>query len=111
LAVVSYERLRALDVFDKNDEVVGIVSDLVIDTEANDVFYAIMTPAGILEGRGLGQARFPVPLRAFQFLGDRLKLPLEADFIRKAPPVAPDQPLNVSREYESKIFGFWGVGR
>ncbi len=111
MAVVSYENLRAMDVFDKNDVVVGIITDLVIDTEANDVFYAIMTPAGILEARGLGQARFPVPLRALEFLGDRLRLPLEADFIRKAPPIAPDQPLRVGREYESKIFGFWGVPR
>lgn len=111
MAVVSYERLRAMDVFDKNDVVVGIISDLVLDIEANDVFYAVMTPAGVLEGRGLGNARFPVPLRALQFLGDRLKLPMEADFIRKAPPIAPDQPLNVSPEYRSKIFGFWGVAR
>ena len=111
MAVVSYERLRAMDVFDKNDVVVGIISDLVIDTEANDVFYAVMTPAGVLEGRGLGQARFPVPLRAFEFLGDRLRLALEADYIRKAPPIAPDMPYNVSVEYESKIFGFWGVER
>lgn len=111
MAVVSYERLRAMDVFDKNDVVVGIISDLVLDTEANDVFYAVMTPAGVLEGRGLGNARFPVPLRALQFLGDRLKLSMEADFIRKAPPIAPDQPFNVSPEYRSKIFGFWGVAR
>ena len=111
LAVVSYERLRAMDVFDKNDEVVGIVTDLVVDTEANDVFYAVMTPAGVLEDRGLGMARFPVPLRAFQFLGDRLKLPREADFIRKAPPVAPDQPLNPGPEYATKIYAFWGVPR
>ncbi len=100
-----------MDVFDKNGAVVGIITDLVIDTEANHVFYAIMTPAGILEGRGLGQARFPVPLRALEFLGDRLRLPLEADYIRKAPPIAPDQSLNVGREYESKVFGFWGVPR
>jgi sporulation protein YlmC with PRC-barrel domain len=111
LAVVSYERLRAMDVFDKNDEVVGIVTDLVVDTEANDVFYAVMTPAGVLEDRGLGMARFPVPLKAFQFLGDRLKLPREADFIRKAPPVAPDQQLNPGPEYATKIYAFWGVPR
>src|SRR3712207_7115318 len=89
-----------MDVYDKNDVVVGIISDLVLDTEANDVFYAVMTPAGVLEERGLGQARFPVPLRAFQFLGDRLKLPRAADFIRKAPPIAPDQPLNPGRSEE-----------
>lgn len=111
MAVVSYERLRAMDVYDKNDAVVGIISDLVVDTEANDIFYALMTPAGVLEGRGLGRTRFPVPLRALQFLGDRLKLPLEADHIRKAPPIAPDQPFNVGPEYKSKIFGFWGVTR
>ncbi len=100
-----------MDVFDKNDYVVGIISDLVVDTQANDVFYALMTPAGILEGRGLGQARFPVPLRALEFLGDRLRLDKVADDIGKAPPIAPDVPYNVSAEYESKIFGFWGVER
>lgn len=111
MAVVSYERLRAMDVFDKNDVVVGVIGDLVVDTDANDVFYAMMIPAGVLEGRGLGQAKFPVPLRAFEFLGDRLRLPFEADYIRKAPPIAPDQPFRVSDQYESKIFGFWGVQR
>lgn len=111
MAVVSYERLRAMDVFDTNDVVVGIISDLVVDTEANDVFYALMTPAGVLEGRGLGQARFPVPLRAIEFLGDRLRLPMDADRISKAPPVAPDNPYNVSPQYRAKIFGFWGVER
>ena len=111
MAVVSYERLRAMDVYDKNDVVVGVIGDLVVDTTANDVFYALMIPAGVLEGRGLGQARFPVPLRAFEFLGDRLRLAFEADHIRKAPPIASDQPYNVSAQYESKIFGFWGVER
>ncbi|HEX5505129.1 MAG TPA: PRC-barrel domain-containing protein [Thermomicrobiales bacterium] len=111
MAVVSYERLRAMDVYDTNDDIVGIITDLVLDLDANDVYYAVMTPAGVLEARGLGMARFPVPLRAFQFLGDRVKLPREADFIRKAPPIAPDQPLNVSAEYAAKIFGFWGVAR
>lgn len=109
LAVVSYERLRAMDVYDKNDYVVGIITDLVIDTTANNVFYALMTPAGELEGRGLGQARFPVPLRALEFLGDRLRLPFAAEMISKAPPIGPDNPYNVSPQYESKIFGFWGV--
>src|SRR5947199_219694 len=37
-----------MDVYDKNDDVVGIISDLVLDTEANDVFYALMTPAHCL---------------------------------------------------------------
>lgn len=111
MAVVSYERLRAMDVFDKNNVVVGVIGDLVVDTEANDIFYALMIPAGVLEGRGLGQAKFPVPLRAFEFLGDRLRLNFEADYIRKAPPLAPDAPYNVSAQYESKIFGFWGVQR
>lgn len=111
LAVVSYEQLRALDVLDSHDVVVGIIGDLVLDTEANDVYYVLMTPAGVLEGRGLGSARFPVPLRALEFLGDRLRVPLAADVIRKAPPIAPDQPLNVSAEYRAKIFGFWGIAR
>lgn len=100
-----------MDVFDKNNVVVGVIGDLVVDTEANDIFYALMIPAGVLEGRGLGQAKFPVPLRAFEFLGDRLRLNFEADYIRKAPPLAPDAPYNVSAQYESKIFGFWGVQR
>lgn len=111
MAVVSYEQLRALDVLDSDDVVVGIIGDLVLDTEANDVYYVLMTPAGVLEGRGLGNARFPVPLRALEFLGDRLRLPLAADVIRKAPPIAPDQPFNVSAEYRAKIFGFWGIVR
>lgn len=111
LAVVSYEQLRALDVLDSNDVVVGVLSDLVVDTEENDVLYVLMTPAGVLEGRGLGNARFPVPLRALEFLGDRLRLAQTADVIRKAPPIAPDQPLNASAEYRAKIFGFWGVVR
>ncbi len=101
MAVVSFEPLRALDVVDRDEVVVGIVTDVMVDTEASDVYFVVVTPAGVLEGQGLGRARLAIPLGAFQVLEDRLKLPR----------IAPDQPGFGSKEYEAKIFGYWGVPR
>ncbi len=111
MAVVSFERLRALDVVDRDDVVVGIVTDVLVDTEASDVYFVVVTPAGVLEGQGLGRARLAIPLGACQVLEDRLKLPREAATISKMPRIAPDQPGYGSKEYEAKIFGYWGVPR
>ena len=111
VAVVSFERLRALDVVDRDEVVVGIVTDVMVDTEASDVYYVLVTPAGVLEGQGLGRARLAIPLRAFEVLEDRLRLPRDAATISKMPRGAPDQPGYGSKEYEAKIFGYWGVAR
>lgn len=111
MPVITYEELRALDVVDHNDVLVGVVSDVAVDTVASDVYFVVVQPAGVLEGQGLGKSRFPVPIRAIQVLEDRLRLPWDAERISKAPRIAPDQPLHVGPEYATKIFGFWGVRR
>ena len=111
MPVISFEHLRAMDVVDQHDVLVGLVSDVVVDTQASDVYFVVVTPAGVLEGQGLGRAALAIPLRAFEVLDDRLRLPRDAATIRKMPRVAPDQPGYGSKEYEAKIFGYWGVAR
>jgi len=96
---------------DQHEVLVGLVDDVVIDLDASDVYYVVVQPAGVLEGQGLGRARLAIPLRAFTVHSDRLQLPRDAATISKMPRVAPDQPGYGSKEYEAKIFGYWGVAR
>jgi len=111
MAVVSFEQLRALAVVDRDDVLVGVVRDVLVDTQASDVYYLVVQPAGALEAQGLGRARLPVPLRACEVLPDRLRLPRDAATISKLPRIAPDQPGFGSKEYAAKIFGYWGIRR
>ncbi len=111
MPVVSFEQLRALEVVDQHDVLVGLVDDVVVDLNASDIYYVVVQPAGVLEGQGLGRARLAIPLRAFETLPDRLRLPRDAATISKMPRVAPDQPGYGSAEFEAKIFGYWGVAR
>ncbi|HEY8597612.1 MAG TPA: PRC-barrel domain-containing protein [Thermomicrobiales bacterium] len=111
MAVIPFEQMRAMPVVDQHDVLVGLVDDVVVDLEASDIYYVVVQPAGVLEGQGLGRARLAIPLRAFETLPDCLRLPRDAATISKMPRVAPDQPGYGSKEYEAKIFGYWGVGR
>lgn len=111
MPVMTYEQLRAMEVVDQHDVLVGLVDDVVVDLDVSDIYYVVVQPAGVLEGQGLGRARLAVPLRAFEVLPDRLRLPRDAATIAKMPRVAPDQPGYGSKEYEAKIFGYWGASR
>ena len=111
MPVLTFEHMRAMEVVDRHDELVGLVDDVVVDLEASDIYYVVVQPAGVLEGQGLGRARLAIPLRAFEVLPDRLRLPRDAATISRMPRVAPDQPGFGSKEYEAKIFGYWGVAR
>ncbi len=111
MPVMSFEQLRALEVVDQHDVLVGLVDDVVVDLDASDIYYVVVQPAGVLEGQGLGRARLAIPLRACEVLPDRVRLPRDAATISRMPRVAPDQPGFGSKEYEAKIFGYWGVAR
>lgn len=111
MSVISFEQLRSREVVDQHDVLVGLVDDVIVDLVASDIYYVVIQPAGVLEGQGLGRARLAIPLRAFEVLPDRLRLPRDAETISKMPRVAPDQPGYGSKEYEAKIFGYWGVAR
>ena len=91
MPVLTFEHMRAMEVVDQHDELVGLVDDVVVDLEASDIYYVVVQPAGVLE--------------------DRLRLPRDAATISRMPRVAPDQPGFGSKEYEAKIFGYWGVAR
>ena len=99
MAVVSFERLRAKEVVDRHDVPVGPVDD------------AVVQPAGVPEGQGLGRARPAIPPCACTALPDRPRLPRDAATMGKMPRVGPDLPGFGDKEYEAKIFVYGGLAR
>ncbi len=63
----SYDEIEGSDVFDKNGNEVGEISDLMIRKSDGDIAFAIVAHGGFL---GVGDEHTPVPLDAFVYNAD-----------------------------------------
>lgn len=63
-------------VFNRQDAVLGIIEDLLIDVQRGTVAYAVLAPEGFL---GLGDRPFAIPWSAFTLDVDRQCFILDAD--------------------------------
>jgi hypothetical protein len=104
---MSTEKLKSLDVVDANGEKIGNIKDVLVD-EDGEMRYALLGTAGMLGALGIEQKLMPIPIDAFHFEQNKLRLDVDKDRFKDAPSFSPYQPPDFSRDYETKIHQFWG---
>jgi hypothetical protein len=103
---MSTEKLKSLDVVDANGEKIGNIKDVLVD-EDGEMRYALLGTAGVLGALGIEQKLIPIPIDAFHFEQNKLRLDVDKNRLKDAPSFSPYQPPEFSRDYETKVFQFW----
>ncbi len=100
----SVEDLNGMKIYDANDEEVGKVDGLLIDTESGKVTYLMLSAGGTL---GLGANDYPIPWQAVQARADQkgFKINFPSAKLKNAP-----QGTKItSRDKARKIHEYYGV--
>lgn len=81
--VLSASTLTGDDVYNRGEEQLGTIEDLMIDTETGQVAYAVLSTGGFL---GVGDKLFAVPWRALRVdeANKHLILDIEKDRLKEA---------------------------
>lgn len=105
--VVTAGTLLSFGVDNVNDEDLGAMDDLIIDTTTGQINYAVMESTGFL---GFGGEDLLVPFNAFELAenGNELLLPFVApEDIEGAPTFDDDAWDSMDPAWDDEFFGFW----
>ncbi|MBI4497345.1 MAG: PRC-barrel domain-containing protein [Chloroflexi bacterium] len=109
MAVLSVERLKGMDVYDREGQRVGNIRDVVLDAQEGCVHYALVGTGGVLSALGIEDKLFAVPCDRITIGEDRVRLEASRDILKEAPSFSPYQPPQFNREYERKLCDFWQI--
>lgn len=97
--------LKGITVQNAQGEKVGKISEVLVDLQAGQIGYAVVSSGGIL---GMGEEKYIVPFRALKAgEGDNMILDIPADRLKQAPKGSVEQAF--SREQGREIHQFYGV--
>lgn len=109
MAVLSVERLKGMDLYDRNNEQAGDIRDLIVDPEDCAVRYALLGTGGVLSALGIQDRLFAIPIDRLSVGQDRIRLDADRGVLREAPSFSAYQPPEFTRDYERRLAEFWGV--
>jgi sporulation protein YlmC with PRC-barrel domain len=106
--VLSASTLTGEKVVNMNNEDLGKIEDLMIDTESGRIAYAVLSFGGFL---GLGDKLFAIPWSALRLDRDdkRLVLNVSKDLLEQAPGFDKNNWPNMSDPaWGAQIYGYYG---
>jgi len=109
MSVMTTERMRGLEVVDRDQQRVGTIRDLVVDPESESVRHALLGPGGALTALGVVERIIPIPFEALSFHEGVVTLKASAEELRDAPSCSPYVPLALGQEFETSLYEHWGI--
>lgn len=109
MPIISVERLKSFEVFDRQGEKIGSVRDVLVDLDDGRVQYALVGASGFLAALGLQDKLFAIPCDALTVGDNRLTLNIDSEQLRDAPAFSPGELPEFTREYETTLLRFYGM--
>ncbi|MBI4497295.1 MAG: PRC-barrel domain-containing protein [Chloroflexi bacterium] len=109
MAVLSVERLKGMDLYDRENERVGNIVDVVVDPDDGGIRYVVASTGGALAALGIQDRLFAIPFEVLTIGADRAQVQAPRARLKDAPSFSPSQPPPFTREYERTLCEFWGL--
>ncbi len=111
--ILSASTLKGTDVKNRNNENIGKIKDLMVNTEDGHVEYAVLSFGGFL---GIGDKFFAVPIQALQFSTKDddhiITLDMDKKKLEKAPGFDKDNwPMTANTEFIESVYNYYGYER
>jgi sporulation protein YlmC with PRC-barrel domain len=107
--VMGANTLIGDEVYNQNEENLGSIKEIMLDTHSGNVCYAVLSSGGFL---GIGEKLFAVPWSALTLDTEnkRFKLNVEADRLKNAPGFDKDQwPNMADSAWAKSIHSYYGT--
>jgi len=106
--LIASDRVEGTAVFDRQGEKLGKIENFMVDKRSGRAEYAVMSFGGFL---GIGDDHFPIPWSKLNYDPDQngYVVDIDRDQLKGGPNYRAGQDPAYDRDYDKRVFDYYGV--